>query len=159
MKNLFLTLTFICLVSFSISAQINTDKQAIDTINWLIENPQIESDSLFVSKSANLIKWQFINHPNSPMIFSGLSEFMDNTPSEYKLYKEISVIYMFSTFTNKIENKNYSEKKSSFYAIQDVLNYYQKALEIDSQVRNEVLDSYLSFSDKELKKKMNKLNN
>jgi hypothetical protein len=156
MKKTSLTLLFL-LIFIPISAQIETEKQALVAINWIVENPQIESDSLFVNKSAELIKWQFFNYPKTPIEFGGLSEFMDKTNKDYNLYKEITVVYMFSSFIAKIKNKNYSIKKSTFYAINSVLKYYKKALEMDHSLSNKILDNYVNLSEKELKKKINSL--
>ena len=67
-------LTFILLITFINTSfgQITSDKEAAESLNWIIENPQIESDSLFTNKSAEVFKWYASNNPQVEMRVSGI---------------------------------------------------------------------------------------
>lgn len=133
--------------------QITSDSQSTETLTWLIENPQIESDSLFNEKAANVFKWQALNYPNSQMRVKGISEFMDSSKND-RFFKEIVMIYTLSEFDNQI-NKNLKKDESAYFAIKNVLAYYNKLIQIDSEYDNPILDKYYGLSEKKLRKKLN----
>ncbi|WP_143520023.1 hypothetical protein [Reichenbachiella sp. 5M10] len=142
----------ILLFAESTFAQIQTKEQAIESINWVIDNPQLDSDSELEKKLADLLRWQMSRNPHVEMNVGGMSE-IQNTASNKKLFRAIISIYTCSTFINE----DYSKTESAVYAINNVLTYYKNALEIDDTLRIEILDEYISYSDSELKGKMKKL--
>ena len=150
-------LTFILLTTFINTSfgQITSDKEATESLNWIIENPQIESDSIFTNKSAEIFKWYASNNPQVEMRVSGISEFMDSSKS-YKFFKEILMIYTLCEIDNQI-SRNVDKNESSFLAISNVLKYYDRIIKIDETFKNSVLQKYSALSEKELKKQMKKL--
>ena len=150
-------ITFIILVVFISSSfgQITSDKEAVESLNWIIENPQIESDSIFANKSTEILKWYASNNPQVEMRVSGISEFIDSSKS-YKFFKEILMIYTLSEIDNQI-NRKVDKNESSFLAISNVLKYYERITKIDENYKNPVLQKYSALSDKGLKKQMKKL--
>ncbi|MBL6665713.1 MAG: hypothetical protein ISP66_01770 [Flavobacteriaceae bacterium] len=69
--------------------QITSNKESL---NWIIENPQIESDNIFTHKSTEILKWYTSNNPQVEMQGSGISEFIDSSKS-YKFFNNIIMIY------------------------------------------------------------------
>ncbi|WP_048331187.1 hypothetical protein [Bizionia psychrotolerans] len=150
-------LTFILLITFINTSfgQITSDKEATESLNWIIENPQIESDSIFTNKSAEIFKWYASNNPQVEMRVSGISEFMDSSKS-YKFFKEIIMIYTLSEIDNQI-SRNVDKNESSLLAISNVLKFYERIIKIDENYKNSVLQKYSALSEKDLKKQMKKL--
>lgn len=144
--------TLILLLTESTIAQIQTKKQAIESINWIVNNPQLESDSLFENKLANLLRWQMSRNPNVQMNVGGISE-IQNTSISNELYRAIISIYTCSTFIHE----DYSITESAVYSMNNALSYYKNAIEIDQALKIEILDEYLSYSESELRKEMKKL--
>ncbi len=69
--------------------QITSNKESL---NWIIENPHIESDNIFTHKSTDIFKWYTSNNPQVEMQVSGISEFIDSSKS-YKFLNNIIMIY------------------------------------------------------------------
>lgn len=153
-KKVMLITLLICL-TYSSFGQITSNIEANETLNWLIENPQIESDSLFTEKSVAVLKWHAENNSQVEMRPSGIGEFMDKSQS-YKFFREITMIYMLSEIDNQI-NKNVDESQSAFLAINNVLKFYQNIVLKNSIYKNVVLDNYTSLTEKDLRKKIKKL--
>lgn len=153
-KKVILTSLLICF-AYPIFGQITSNKKANETLNWLIENPQIKSDSLFTEKSVEVLKWHAKNNSQVEMRPSGIGEFMD-TSSTYKFFKEITMIYMLSEIDNQI-NKSIDENQSAFLSISNVIKFYENVITINGAYKNDILDRYSTFSEKELRKKMKKL--
>jgi len=152
-ENILIILILACLNPSSIFAQIQTKQQALESIDWMINNPQIENDSLFANKLTDLLRWQMERDPNKILNVGGISEFQENSNGGYKLYGPIVSIYFVSTLINE----NYNINESAYYAIQNVLDYYKNSLEIDSTLQNDILNDYMSLTSSALKKKMKKL--
>lgn len=150
-------MTFIILMVFISSSfgQITSDKESTESLYWIIENPQIESDSLFTNKSAEIFKWYASNNPQVEMRVSGISEFMDSSKS-YKFFKEVIMIYTLSEIDNQI-SRNVDKNESSFLAISNVLKFYKRLIKLDENYKNSVLQEYSALSEKDLKKQMKKL--
>ena len=158
MKNLILIL-FLFTINIQLAiGQFNSADDAFQALEWLVENPQVKSDSIFVAKSSDLIKWQVVNYPKTEMRVAGIIEFMDNC-SDYKFYKEVLVIFMFSEFKNQITKKNLNETKSAVKAMKSVISYYNNILLKEPSLNNKILDQYRKMSKKELKTKMKELTN
>ena len=123
--NIKLILLFVIIISSKATfGQVNSAKEAEEVLFWIIENPQIETDSIFKEQSINIFKWQALNHPQVIMRVTGISEFMDSGEN-YKFFKEITMIYMLSEFMNQINGES-REVESAFIALNNVLNYYKK---------------------------------
>ena len=58
--------------------QINSDQEALDTYEWIIENPKIDSKEEFGQKLKGLLQWQAIQHPQTLMRTNGIGEFMES---------------------------------------------------------------------------------
>lgn len=135
--------------------QITSNKEATESLKWIIENPQIKTDSLFTEKSVEIFKWHAVNNSQVEMRVSGISEFMDSSKS-YKFFKEVTMIYMLSEIDNQI-NKSINKRESEFLAISNVLSFYKNVILINEDYKNSILEKYSTFSEKELRKKLKKL--
>tara|TARA_R110000744_G_C19153469_1_gene539670 strand:+ start:112 stop:540 length:429 start_codon:yes stop_codon:yes gene_type:complete len=136
-------------------SQVNSTKEAEEVLSWIIENPQIETDSLFSEKSVNIFKWQALNHPEVKMRVTGISEFMDSGKN-HKFFNEITMIYVLSEFMNQINGES-REVESAFLALNNVLDFYKKLVQQNTDYKNLILEKYASLSEKELRKKIKKL--
>lgn len=143
-------------MTFTISgfSQISSDNEATETLKWIIENPQINNDSIFIKKSADLLKWYVLNYPNVEFRTTGISEFMDSSKAD-KFFKEITTIYAFSEFNNQI-NGEMNQTESAFLSISNVLDYYEKIIVFDEELKDSVLQKYNTLSEKDLRKEMKK---
>lgn len=155
MKKTLLILFIILAFGKNAIGQITSDSESSDTLNWLIENPQIESYSIFAEKATAVFKWQAINYPNILMRVKGVSEFMDSS-SNYKFFKEIIMIYSLSEFDNQI-NKDLKKDESAYFAMKNVLTYYSNIIQINPSYKNHILDKYNGFSEERLRKKIKRL--
>jgi hypothetical protein len=154
--NLKLISLFVIIISTKAAfGQVNSAQEAEEVLSWIIENPQIETDSIFSEQSVSVFKWQALNHPEVKMRVTGISEFMDSG-TDYKFFKEITMIYMLSEFMNQISGKS-GEIESAVIALNNVLNYYKKVIQIDNKYKNPVLEEYIGLSEKHLRKKIKKL--
>jgi len=152
MKKLIIILLFLMTIVQITFGQITSDSQSTKTLSWIIENPQIESDSLFTEKAAAIFKWQTTNYPNSQMRVKGISEFMDSSKND-RFFAEIVMIYTLSEFINQM-NKELSKDESSYLAIKNVLVYYNNIIQIESNYNNSILDKYYKLSEEKLKKRI-----
>lgn len=153
-KKVMLITLFVC-IAHSSFGQITSNEGAEEALNWIIENPQMKSDSLFVEKSAAVIKYNFENHSQVEMRSSGIGEFME-TSGNYKFFREVTLIYMLSEMNNQV-NKNVSKNQSAFISISNVLKFYQNILLLNENYKNVTLDNYATLSEKELRKKIKNL--
>ncbi|SNR79698.1 hypothetical protein SAMN04488009_0108 [Maribacter sedimenticola] len=150
-----ISLFFIITSTKATFSQVNSAKEAEEVLSWIIENPQIETDSIFSEQSVSVFKWQALNHSEVQMRVTGISEFMDSG-ANYKFFKEITMIYMLSEFMNQINGES-REIESALIALNNVLNYYKKVVQIDTKYKNPVLEEYVGLSEKHLRKKIKKL--
>ncbi len=150
-------ISFFAIVLFSKSSfsQVNSDREANEVLSWVVENPQIETDSVFKEKLVSIFKWQALNHPQVQMRVTGISEFM-NAARNYKFFEEITMIYMLSENMNQINGES-SKIESAFLALNNVLSFYRKLVQINPSYGNSVLEKYARLSNKELRQKIKHL--
>ena len=155
MKKAIIILFVIITFSNNVIGQIKSDSEASETLNWIIQNPQVESDSIFTEKVTAVFKWQAINYPNSEMRVKGIGEFMDSSPN-YKFSTEIVMIYGLSELDNQI-NKDLKRDESAYSALKNVLAYYSNLIQISSTYNCPILDEYNELSESKLKKLIKRL--
>jgi hypothetical protein len=153
MKKIILSLLAIICFQTNFYSQIKTksEKEILKEIEWISTNPIEKSDKEFVSKSADMMRFQMANYPEFPFNYKALFEFMD-TDKNYKYYVEISVVFISNQLANKIKTTNdYDLTKSSLNSLKEVLDYYELVLEEEPNEKNSILDKYLAMTDPELK--------
>ncbi len=152
-----LTIALVAILQCSfVFCQITSDKEALDTYEWIIENPKLDSKDEFGQKLKNLLQWQASQHPQTLMRTNGIGEFMKSQES-YRFYQEIIVIFMLSEFKFNMLNIEYDNSEFAYHAMTNVLRYYHNILQLDGQLKNNLLDEYSDLNQEELKIKMIKL--
>ncbi len=138
--------------TLSLIAQINSEKEAVNAMKWLLENPQIESKKIFNTKTSEITAWRLSNVLNPELHLKEKVDFiMELGDSDYS--NEFSVIYDFGNFIQKIENSNYNKKLFKYYSINGVLKYYSNLIKIDESCKIDYLDKLIVLSDEELNEK------
>lgn len=159
MKFLALILIFIFSFQSKTFGQMNvkSETEILAAIEWISTNPVEQTNKEFLSKSSDYIAYQFVKHPNFPVNFSALKEFMV-TDKKYKFYEEINVVFVSNQLANKIKTgTKYNLKTSSIKSMFKVIEYYKLLLEKKPDQRNSVLDEYSKMSKNELEKYIKKL--
>ncbi|WP_272973039.1 MULTISPECIES: hypothetical protein [Croceibacter] len=148
MKKTIITISFV-FCTLSLIAQINSEKEAVNAMKWLLENPQIESKKIFNTKTSEITAWRLSNVLNPELHLKEKVDFiMELGDSDYS--NEFSVIYDFGNFIQKIENSNYNKKLFEFYSIRGVLKYYKILIKLDENCVINYLDDLIVLSEKEL---------
>lgn len=150
-----LTLLTICLISLgtTIFAQITTDQQASEKLQWLIDNHQ--TDSVFTEKSVEILKWYATSNPELEMRVKGLGKYLHSKRDE-SLDKRVIMIYTLSEFENQT-NLSITRLESAVLAIKNVLIIYGNYKQFDDKCENRVLEKYSHYSKEELTSKIKKL--
>ena len=148
MKKTIITIFFV-FFTLSLIAQINSEKEVVNGMKWLLENPQIESKKIFNTKASEITAWRLSNVPNPKLHLKDKVDFiMELGDSDYS--NEFSVIYDYGNFIQEIENSNYNEKLFEFYSINGVLKYYRILIKLDENCVINYLDNLIVLSEKEL---------
>ena len=148
MKEKILNLLF-TFFTISLIAQINNKEDAIKTMNWLLENPQINSKEVFENKVNEIGTWKLNNTQNPNLHIKEKMNFI-NKFDDFKYSNEIFYIYDYGDYVENFENVNYDEKLSELYCVRGILKYYKNLIKLDKTFRNEFLDEIVLLSDKEL---------
>jgi hypothetical protein len=135
-------------------AQITSNEEASRSLEWLIQNPQIDSIKTFEKKSVEIFKWYAINYPQLNFRTTGIGEFID---SEHRsqFYREIMMIYNLSELDNQV-NKKVSTSESAYLALKNVLDYYNNLTQINEVYKHPLLEEYNDLSDGKLRRRINK---
>ena len=151
MRKTFLTISFVLLAISSI-AQINSEKEAVCVMKWLLENPQIETKEIFRKKANAISVWKLNNTINPKLHIKEKLDFIMKLGNS-KYSNEFSIIYDFGKFIEEFENENYNEKLFKYYSINGVLKYYSNLIQIDESCKIDYLDKLIVLSDEELNEK------
>ena len=154
MKKLILILTILSL-PFVTFGQMS-EKEFEKTIEWINENPSESDNTEFVSKSANLIKFQLFNYPNFPINVSGTKE-IDKEWKGHKYEKYFLIVYSYNQLLYKLKNKKYNSLNACVFSINQLIESYSLILEENPELRIKILDEYKDLDEKELKKRIKKL--
>ena len=133
-----------------------TEKQFIEKIEWLNENPSTSENTEFVSNSVDILEFQFLNFPNTPINVSGTKE-LEKGWHNYKYEKYFIIVYSFNQLYYKIRNKKYDNLNACVFSIKKLIKSYTIITENEPELKIETFEEYKKMSDKELKKRIKKL--
>ncbi|EAQ38295.1 hypothetical protein MED134_03249 [Dokdonia sp. MED134] len=154
MKKLILVLSLLTL-PFITFGQIS-EKEFEKTIEWINENPSESDNTEFVSKSANLIKFQLFNYPSFPINVSGTKE-INKEWKGHKYEKHFLIVYSYNQLLYKLKSKKYNKLNACVFSINQVIKSYTLILEKNPEFRIRILDEYKELDEKKLKKRIKKL--
>ncbi|MEM1338237.1 MAG: hypothetical protein AAGF96_10825 [Bacteroidota bacterium] len=148
----FLGILILPLISFG---QLNQN-EFLTTIEWINQNPSQSNDEVFVSKSADLIKFQIFNYPSFPINTSGTSE-LSREWKGHKYERYFLIVYSFNQLYYKIENKKFDKLEAYLFSMNQLLKSYSNLIEESPEFKIGIFDEYAKLSQKDLKKRIKKL--
>ena len=154
MRKLILILSLITLPFIS-CGQIS-EKEFEKTIQWINETPSESDNPKFISKSANLIKFQIFNYPNFPINISGAKE-VNKEWQGHKYEKYFLIVYSYNQLLYKLKNKKYNNLSACVFSINQLIDSYSLILEKNPEMQINILDEYKALDKKKLKKRIKKL--
>ena len=128
----------------------------IKTIEWINQNPLESDNENFVSKSADLIKFQIFNYPSFPINTSGTKE-LDEEAKGHKYERYFLIVYSFNQLYYKIKNEKFDKLKACVFSINQLIKSYSKLIEKNPELKIKAYDEYAKLSQKDLKKRIKKL--
>ena len=149
---IFLILILLPLISFG---QLN-QKEFLKTLEWINQNPSQSNDDVFVSKSADLIKFQIFNYPNFPINTSGTKELSDDWKG-HKYERYFLIVYSFNQLYYKINNDKFDNLEAYVFSMNQLLKSYSNLIEKRPEYKIKTFDEYAKLSQKDLKKRIKKL--
>ena len=155
MKKTILSFIILTLCSTLIHSQNNsetilTDKEALETIFWIRDNPLKPMDPIFIEKYGDVLDWFVSSQSELELKISVkcMGEFIDKYPDTkaYKYSDDITLLYTLGQFAYTIENKSGNNSIGScYYSTKLVLAYYEKLVSKSKKNKNRLLDKYLNL--------------
>ena len=148
---------FICLIAtFNINGQ-TSKKDFIKNIEWINKNPSEFDNKKFVSKSADLLKYQFFNHPNFSINISGMKE-LDEKLKGHKYERYFQILYSFNQLAYKVQKiDKFNNLNACTYSMEKLIESYKKIIEKEPRLRTDSLDEYANLDHKGLMRRMKKI--
>ena len=128
------------------SEKVLTDKEALETVFWIRDNPLKPMDSIFVEKYGDVLDWFVSSQSELKISIKCMGEFIDKYPDTkaYKYSDDIMLLYTLGQFAYTIENKSGNNSIGiCYYSTKLVLAYYEKLVSISKKNKNRLLDKYL----------------
>ncbi len=154
MKRILILLCFL-LLPFSSFAQM-TLGEYIENVTWINEHPSTREDEEYVTKTAEILKFQLFNYPNLKINVGGTKE-LYNELKDHKYKDYLQIIYSFNHMHYSVIHRKSNNLKASLFAMRKTIGSYLLILAENPDMRIETLDNYNQMADKELKKVLRKL--
>ena len=151
MKKISILLLITVFHNISLKAQHEKDwipskETTLEMIYWLRDNPLGPSDSLFIEKNKEIIKWKSNRSTRyGNYIVRGIQEITNDV--NYPYSREIQTTYIHGHIVYEIEpnkRRNY-EINSCYFSILFVIEYYKNLLLKDEDLKNNLLENYINL--------------
>ncbi|WP_157831472.1 hypothetical protein [Confluentibacter flavum] len=149
---LILSLVILPIISFGQISENEFEK----TIEWINQNPSEPDNKEFVSKSADLIKFQLFKHPDFAINISGIKE-LDKEWKGHRYEKYFLIAYSYNQLYYKLKNEKFDNLNASVFSIKKLIESYSKIIESNPELKIGTLDEYKKLDETELKKRIKKL--
>ena len=130
-------------------------KGFIENIEWINENPSTPENKEFVSKSAQLIKFQFSNYRDFRINVKGTKEIEEQWKG-HKYQRYFQIVYSFNQLHYKLLNNNFNRLDACYYSLNKMIDSYSMVINNEPELKIKMLEKYKDMNNKNLKKRIEK---